>query len=251
MRVAVFGDIHGHWIAFRDAILALQAESPFDLVLQVGDAQPIRDEQDLAYLPVPERYRSLGDYALLDGPWPVPTLFIGGNHEPFNVLEAMTEGGFLQPNQEYLGRAGCRTFGDLRIAGLGGVLSPRAIDRPRLPWPFPPQQAREASYYRRADLAKVAAFGKVDILLLHEWPTQMAKARSSDWPRHWENVGSEPLGELVDKLRPSFVFCGHMHHAAKVQTGSTTIVALDVLRAGSNSAVAILETEPLGLAWPW
>jgi len=247
MRIAVFGDIHGHWIAFREAILALHAEAPLDLVLQVGDAQPIRDEQDLAYLPVPERHRALGDYALLDGPWPIPTLFIGGNHEPFNVLEAMPEGGFLQPNLEYLGRAGCLTIGDLRIAGLGGVLSPRAIDRSRLPWPFPPQQAREASYYRRADLAKVAASGKVDILLLHEWPTQMENARSADWPRHWEKVGSEPLGALVGKLRPTFVFCGHMHHAAQVNAGPSTIIALDMFKIGSDSAVAILETEPLRL----
>lgn len=250
MRIAVFGDVHGQWIAFRDAILALHAEASLDLVLQVGDAQPIRDEKDLAYLPVPERYRALGDYGLLDGPWPIPTLFIGGNHEPFNVMEALPEGGFLQPNLEYMGRAGYRTFGDLRIAGLGGVLSPRAIERPRLPWPFPPQHAREASYYRKADLAKVAASGKVDILLLHEWPTQMEKARSSNWPRHWEKVGSEPLGALVDELSPTFVFCGHMHHAARVQAGQTTIVALDMLRAGSNAAVAVLETEPLRMVTP-
>ncbi len=247
MRIAIFGDIHGQWIAFREAILALNAEAPLDVVLQVGDAQPIRDELDLSYLPVPKRYRALGDYALLDGPWPIPTLFIGGNHEPFNVLEAIPEGGLLQPNLEYLGRGGCLTIGDLRIAGLSGVLSPRAIDRPRLSWPFLPQQAREASYYRRADLAKVAASGKVDILLLHEWPTQMENARSADWPRHWEKVGSEPLGELVDSLRPTFVFCGHMHHAAKVMAGPSTIIALDRFKIGADSAVAILETEPLRL----
>ena len=245
MRIAVVGDIHGQWIAFRDAVLALHAQVPLDLVIQVGDAQPIRNEEDLAYMPVPEHHRSPGDYALLDEPWPVQTLFIAGNHEPFNVLEAMPEGGVLRPGLEYLGRAGWRTIGGLRIAWLSGVLSPRAIDRPRLPWPFPPEQAREASYYRRADLAKVAASGKVDILLLHEWPSTMEKARSAEWPRHWEKVGSEPLGELVDNLRPTYVFCGHMHHAAKVQAGPTTIVALDMFRGKPGASMAILETAPL------
>lgn len=248
MRIAVFGDLHGHWVAFREAILGLLAEGPLDLILQVGDAQPIRTEEDLAFLSVPEHHRTLGDYALVEDPWPVPTLFIGGNHEPFNVLAQLPDGGFLHPNLEYLGQAGVRTFGPLRIAGLSGVYSPRALDRPRPKWPFPPQQARQASYYRRADLAKIASLPNIDILLLHEWPTQLEAARNSDWPRQWEQVGAEPLGKLVAALKPRFVFCGHMHRAERIQVGPTTLVALDDFSTRPSRAVAVLEGNPLVLA---
>lgn len=248
MRIAIFGDIHGHWISFRDAVLRLHAEAPLDLVLQVGDAQPVRDERDLAYMPVPERYRALGDYALIQhDPWPIPTLFIGGNHEPWNVLEALPEGGFLQPNLEYLGRSGIRTFDSLRIAGLSGVHSPRAFDKPRHPWPFPPDQARDASYYRRGDLDRLAKLAPLDILLLHEWPSQMEAARKPDWPRQWEQVGAEPLGKLVATLKPRFVFCGHMHCPALDKAGSSTLVALDDFSRRPDQAVAILEGSPLTL----
>lgn len=247
MRIAVFGDIHGHWVEFRDKILSLHAEAPLDLVLQVGDAQPIRDATDLAFTPVPERYRVLGDYALIQDPWPVPTLFIGGNHEPWNMLEALPEGGVLQPNLEYLGRSGLRTFGALRIAGLTGICSPRALDRPRRPWPFAPEHAKEASYYRREDLEKLARLGPLDILLLHEWPSQLEAARTPDWPRHWKQVGSEWLGELVSKVNPRFVFCGHMHLSAHLKLGTTTLVALGDFSHRPSSAVAVLEGSPLAL----
>jgi len=157
MRIAIFGDVHGHWSGFREEVLRLALEAPLDLVLQVGDAQPIRDDVDLAFMPVPEQYRHLGSYAKIQEPWPVPTLFIGGNHEPWNRLAVLPDGGFLQPNLEYLGRAGQRSFGTLSVAGLSGVFSPRAFDRQRQRWPFLPEQARDASYYRREDLANLPA----------------------------------------------------------------------------------------------
>jgi hypothetical protein len=248
MRIGIFGDIHGHWLDFRDAILDLQAKAPLDLVLQVGDAQPISNLQDLAYMPVPERYREPGSYAEVLDPWPVPTLFIGGNHEPWNVLGAMPEGGMLRPGLEYFGRAGLRTIGSVGIAGLSGVYSPRAFDRPRQRWPFLPQQAKDASYYRREDLDRVSRVGSPEILLLHEWPTQLEAARRPDWPKHWETVGIDPLGKLVTSIRPRFVFCGHMHCPAQVQVGRTLVVALDDFSQHPGSAVAVLDGEPGALA---
>ncbi|NTV73166.1 MAG: hypothetical protein HGA66_03050 [Holophaga sp.] len=244
MRIAIFGDLHGSWINFRDEILRLDHDAPLDLVLQVGDAQPLGDAEDLAFMPVPEQHRHLGSYAQVQEPWPIPTLFIGGNHEPWNRLAVLPDGGFLQPNLEYLGRAGQKSFGSLSVAGLSGVFSPRAFDRPRQRWPFLPEQARDASYYRREDLAKLARLPRPDILLLHEWPTQLEAARQPEWPRHGSKVGIEPLGALVTTLRPAFVFCGHMHCAAQVRVGATEILALDNFSERPAQAVAILEGEP-------
>ena len=56
MRIAVFGDVHGHWCDFRDAVVQLNSRAPLDLVLQYGDAQPIRNEDDLEYMHCPEKW---------------------------------------------------------------------------------------------------------------------------------------------------------------------------------------------------
>ena len=89
MRIAVFGDIHGHWRDFSDAVVELDSRAPLDLVLQCGDAQPFRNEDDLEYMHCPKKYRELGDFRVFyEGAeqFPLPVLFIGGNHEPWNFL---------------------------------------------------------------------------------------------------------------------------------------------------------------------
>jgi lariat debranching enzyme len=62
MRIAIFGDIHGHWCDFRDAVVELDSQASLDLVLQCGDAQPFRNEDDLEYMHCPKKYRELGDF---------------------------------------------------------------------------------------------------------------------------------------------------------------------------------------------
>lgn len=54
---------------------------------------------------------------------PVPTLFIGGNHEASNYSWELYYGGWAAPNIYYLGAAGCVDFGGYRIAGLSGTHS--------------------------------------------------------------------------------------------------------------------------------
>lgn len=245
MRIAVFGDIHGHWLEFRREVERIHALAPLDFALQVGDAISARDEGDMAYVPVPERYRRLGTFPLVQDPWPVPTWFIGGNHEAWNILGQRLEGGEMVPNLGYLGRAGTRTLNGLRIAFLSGVYSPRAYDRPSPRWPFPPSQAKDASYYRRADVECLSRVPRPDLLLLHEWPTQMEAARASNWPKHWsDGVGIPVLGGLVDALRPPIIVVGHMHHPARARVGSSTIIALDDFANRPQSSVLILEGEP-------
>ena len=58
------GDVHGHWGCVIEAIALAEAilgKLP-DLVLQVGDAEPHRNEEDLAGCHTPKKYRSLGDF---------------------------------------------------------------------------------------------------------------------------------------------------------------------------------------------
>ncbi|WP_276961378.1 metallophosphoesterase [Ferrimicrobium acidiphilum] len=95
------GDVHGHWECVIEAIALAEAilgKAP-DLVLQVGDAEPHRNEEDLAGCHAPKKYRSVGDLsALRQGDIRSPVYFIGGNHEPYVALDALP-GPFLLPGE--------------------------------------------------------------------------------------------------------------------------------------------------------
>jgi Icc-related predicted phosphoesterase len=159
----------------------------------------------------------------------------------------MPEGGVLLENLDYLGRQFSRTVGKLRIAGVGGIFSPKHFDSPRATWPFPQSGRKQASYFRRKEVAALASSGPTDILLMHAWPAQMESARKPDWPKRWDKVGCDALGELVSTLKPRFVFCGHMHHAVVHQAGHTTIVALDNFSDRPERSIVVLESDEQGV----
>jgi lariat debranching enzyme len=54
---------------------------------------------------------------------PLPTIFIGGNHEASNHLWELPYGGWVAKNIFYLGFGGVVTFGGVRIAGLSGIFN--------------------------------------------------------------------------------------------------------------------------------
>jgi len=253
MKIAVFGDIHGHWRDFRDTVAALHSQALLDLVLQCGDAQSIRNEEDLEYMHCPKKYRELGDFWLFhEGAekFPVPLLFIGGNHEPWNFLDQNWEGGILAPNIEFMGRVGMREIMETRIVGMSGVYSPKHFNAPHSKWPYPMSMRKQASYFNSDDFEKVLEFGKADILLLHEWPSFMNGARNKEWPSHWGTVGSELLTELVELLSPKYVFCGHMHAAARYQNGRTGIVCLSDFHRDPVNSFVVLDTSTWNCEWP-
>lgn len=253
MRIAIFGDIHGHWCDFRDAVVDLYLQEPLDLVLQCGDAQPIRNETDLEFMHCPKKYRELGDfYRFHSGSekFPVPLLFIGGNHEPWNFLDENRDGGFLAPNIEFMGRVGMREIMGTRIAGISGVHSPKHFTAPHPKWPYPVSMRKQASYFSSDDIHKVLEFGNADILLLHEWPSLMNGAKNTQWPSHWDIMGSEPLTELVELLNPKYVFCGHMHAPARYQSGRTQVVCLSDFHRDPDHSYVVLDTSTWNCEWP-
>lgn len=243
MKIAVFGDIHGQWCDFRDAVLRLQNENHLNLVLQCGDAQPFRNEQDLEYMNCPKKYRKLGDFRkFYEGQeqFPLHLLFIGGNHEPWNYLDENKEGGILTSNIEFLGRTGLREFNGLKVAGLSGVFSPKYFELPHPHVPYPANKRKQAAYYNNTDINRVREYKGIDILLLHEWPSLMNRAVDKNWPSHFRDVGREQLSELVELLSPRWVFCGHMHCRTQHKYGKINIVCLsDFQRDPENSYIVI------------
>lgn len=85
----------------------------------------------LQYMSCPEKFRVLGDFwrfHLYEELFPVPLLFIGGNHEPWNFLDMYPQGDELAQNIEFLGRSGIREIGGATIAGISGVYSPQYFE---------------------------------------------------------------------------------------------------------------------------
>ncbi|MHB8263436.1 MAG: metallophosphoesterase family protein [Acidimicrobiales bacterium] len=145
------GDVHGHWDHVIDAIGSAELELGRlpDVVLQVGDAEPYRNEADLSGSHVPSKYRSLGLFsALQHGDLTVLVFFIGGDHEPYPAFDTC-RGPFPYEwspriNAFYLGRAGAALLGNalnvawifrtgpaqfssVRVSGLGSRFTKRTF----------------------------------------------------------------------------------------------------------------------------
>ena len=75
-------------------------------------------------LACPPKYRELGTfhqyYAGLKKA-PIPTIFIGGNHEASSYLWELFHGGWVCENIYFLGYGGVVRYGGMRIGGLSGI----------------------------------------------------------------------------------------------------------------------------------
>ncbi len=253
MRIGIFGDVHGelkelYRIAEREGV---------DAILQVGDFETIRDKKDLKFFPTLPKFRVVKDYAEFHrkGEVPIPTFFIGGNHEAFNVLEEYDEGGELIRNLYFIGRAGTIGLGGLTIGGLSGIYSDKFYKHERKKEFF----LRDRAYFTESDLKRLEE-QQLDILLTHEWPFRPIIIRESaeDQIRIQKETLEGQTGEkrlriererpnggieeLVDKTRPRYLFCGHMHIHYEYIQGETQVICLSKLK-GIGKNYHIIETE--------
>jgi len=147
-RFAVVGDVHGQFRSMVNLVQGWEAEhGTVDFVLQVGDLEPHRNEEDLSTMAAPSKHRRLGDFDEVvsgDVPLPWPVYFIGGNHEPYGWLEEHPEGFELCRNLHYLGRAGVTRIGPLRVAAVSGIHRLETFDKER-PQLFEWQRQRSRS----------------------------------------------------------------------------------------------------------
>ncbi|MGE0710544.1 MAG: metallophosphoesterase [Planctomycetota bacterium] len=225
-RFAAVGDVHGEMDLMVELLREREAShGPFEFVLQVGDLEPHRHEQDLASMAAPAKYRDLGDFPTYHRgeralPWPV--CFVGGNHEPYGWLDELPAGGELIENCRYLGRAGVAELGGLRVVGLSGIHRERDYERPR-PGPGERCSPKERIGFREGEVEAALAHGRADVLVLHDWPSGIDQGLPTGLRRGAGGFGNEPARLLVELLRPRLVLCGHMHfrHRARVPLRGT------------------------------
>jgi lariat debranching enzyme len=167
-----------------------------DLVLQVGDVEAHRNEEDLAGCQKPKKYRSLGNFsALRRGDIRSPAYCIGGNHEPYVALDTLPGplpapwGGAL--SVYYLGRAGARILENkLKLAWLSGIASPKADPIRRSESP------RTRTYFLDTEVAttirEACDLGDIDVLLTHDWPSELRCGRGNQRRNHRDHVRHSP-----------------------------------------------------------
>ncbi|KAL9238045.1 hypothetical protein vseg_012522 [Gypsophila vaccaria] len=250
MKIAIEGCMHGDLDTVYKTIADLEKShnTKIDLLLCCGDFQAVRNKKDLESLSVPAKYRDMKTF------WkyysgkevaPIPTIFIGGNHEASNYLWELYYGGWAAPNIYFLGVAGVIKFGNVRIGGLSGIYNARHyrlghFERP----PYNKNDIRSVYHVREYDVMKLMQIEEpIDIFLSHDWPVGITDCGNSReliqkkpfFQKEIEDrtLGSKPAAKLLHELKPSYWFSAHLHckFSALVQHGEsgpvTKFLALD------------------------
>lgn len=207
------GDIHGRFCRLKGwaGRLGETLPLPIGLGLSVGDVEAFQDAADLRRKAhkrsMPAEFAAIAGGASDLG---FPLAFVGGNNEDFEALAPMPDGGEIAPGIRYLGRSGVQPLSGLRIAYLSGIHAPRFYDAPLLP-PRDMATRKHAGYFRRSEVEHLAGAKGVDLLVLHEWPRGLSRPGVEGGPSPW--MGSPVARALCERLRPSWVLCGHGHRA--------------------------------------
>ena len=187
----VLGDAHADDPDNRRALFAAYREADADIALQLGD--------------------------LLYYDLPIPTYFIAGNNEDFDIIDALRHGRVESSdvtNAHLLGDEAVEVEG-LRVAGLSGNYAPTQYERPR-----PNLQGERRRHFVRGDVEAVERIEDVDVLLTHEAPHGLPVAEEYE-------VGCQYIDELLDAVEPRLCLVGHHHQHAESDYGDTHVVGLD------------------------
>ncbi|KAG0278896.1 Protein kinase [Linnemannia exigua] len=263
LEVAIEGCCHGELDAIYKTIKdrELQHGYKVDLLLICGDVQTVRNEADISALNVPRSYLRLGNfhkYYSGEVPIPIPTVFIGGNHEASNYLFELYHGGWACPGFYFLGYGGVINVGGLRIGGMSGIYKPYDYEKGHYEMiPLNDSQKKSIYHIRHYDVYKMLQIKEpMDIFLSHDWP--LGIERYGDTAKlikmkgffrdeiETNTLGSKAFESVLEQIRPRFWFSAHLHvkFFAEIfwnegQTGAAMVTG--PLRAAKEAAIAASE----------
>ncbi|SCU93971.1 LAFA_0F19174g1_1 [Lachancea sp. 'fantastica'] len=229
LSIAVQGCAHGELSTIYKAIEGRCKTKLPDLLIILGDFQSMRDEQDLESIAVPEKYKKMGDfYKYYTGELvaPLPTIFIGGNHECMRGLAELPFGGFVAKNFYYMGYSGSIVIKGIEISGLSGIYKRHDFNaaRPSLSniesegWG---KYVRNLYHVRKSDVLPLFMLEHTDVMLSHDWPNGVVQHGDTkrllklkpffkeDIRRN--NLGSPVSWQLLRKLMPTWWLSAHLH----------------------------------------
>ncbi|KAF9972371.1 hypothetical protein BGZ73_004539 [Actinomortierella ambigua] len=228
MRIAVEGCCHGELDEIYKAIALRESRGGFkvDLLLICGDFQAVRNEADLEAMAIPRKFLQLGTfhkYYSGEQIAPIPTVFIGGNHEASNYLWELFHGGWVCPNIYFLGWGGVINVGGLRIGGMSGIYKSGHYNTGHYEiLPYNDNHKRSIYHIRKFDIFKMVQVKEpLDIFLSHDWPRGIEQYGDVDGlirrkPFFRDEIQKNELGsiafeQVLNALKPAHWFSAHLH----------------------------------------
>ncbi|KAJ3045687.1 lariat debranching enzyme [Rhizophlyctis rosea] len=228
MRIAVEGCCHGELDRIYAALKRIERDQQItvDLLLVCGDFQSMRNVGDLQSLAAPDKYREMGTfhkYYSGEKKAPIPTIFIGGNHEASQYLWELFHGGWVAPNMYFLGFAGVINVGGLRIGGLSGIYKPYEYKKGYFEqFPLNQSDMRTLYHVRQYNTFRLGQIRQpLDIVLSHDWPRGIyfygnTRRLIQNKPFlageiNTNSLGSAAAEELLKILKPTMWFSAHLH----------------------------------------
>jgi predicted phosphodiesterase len=205
-KVMILGDTHGDENFMGIAVNRALAEE-CDAILQVGD---------FGYWPRTKSHPILQDY-------PLPVIFIDGNHEDFQSLGELPKQDMVEiHNNLYYARRGSKqTIGSTNIVFVGGAWSidhayrTEGLDVFKKLEQVSMQDVRRATEY--TDIT-------IDMVISHDCPLRVNICNDM-FPQSLRN--RELLDIVYSKLYPEFWYFGHWHRPYRNELKGTLFTCLD------------------------
>ena len=260
LNVAVQGCAHGALDEIYAEIERKKGDDPVDLLICCGDFQALRNEADYDTIAMPKKYKSMGDfykYYKGEKSVPVPTVFIGGNHEASAYMQELCYGGWAAKGIYFMGYAGVIKFGGIRIAGISGIF--KGYSHTMGHYEFPPygeKDVRSVYHTRNMEVYRLAQLTEpIDIFISHDWPRGIeqfgntaALIRKKAYFRQEireNNLGSPANEFLMKTLKPKWWFSAHLH--VKFEASVTYELSKNESRSSKtdqSTSFLGLESEP-------
>lgn len=245
-KVLVAGDIHGDSYNWEHTFFPTAQRVGAKAILQVGD---------FGYWPQFEEGQDYIDYVIeYSAKLKLPVVWLDGNHENFDALEAIGAYDADEPFQMgdylwYLPRGYAWRWAGRKLLALGGAYSvdkKSLLDQEKyrghrtLWWP----QETIAEY--QLDRALMA--GKIDVLCCHDAPDGHSFGNVRFFPEGQRN--REILRRVVEICRPRLVFHGHFHYpyVREREDPRHTIVGLDHGNFGAEESMMLLDLTTMTFA---
>ncbi|GGA14978.1 metallophosphoesterase family protein [Neptunicoccus cionae] len=173
MRILAFSDLHANQ-AVADTLVAASASA--DLVIAAGDFCNF--------------HKGLEEAVAMLEPIPCPIIAVPGNHETADALCAVA------PPRMTVLHGQSHAIGTLDIFGIGYGI-------PLSPFTDWSVDLTDAQAYEMLENCHQA-----DIIVSHSPPINLGDRTSQG-----QHVGSAALREAIERLKPKFFFCGHIHES--------------------------------------
>ncbi|CAB4254934.1 similar to Saccharomyces cerevisiae YKL149C DBR1 RNA lariat debranching enzyme, involved in intron turnover [Maudiozyma barnettii] len=233
LRIAVQGCCHGELNNVYRTVSRMNSNKKIDLLLILGDFQSLRSPADFDSISIPPKFRKLGDfhkYYNNEMSAPVPTIFIGGNHESMRHLMLLPYGGYAAKNIYYLGYSNVIWFKGVRIGSLSGIWKEWDVDKPRFEWDVLESQhwqrgIKSLYHVRQRELLPLYMLDdsrqRMDIMLSHDWPNEVVyygdvERLLKTKPFFKKDINNKELGspinsELLNRMSPKWWLSAHLH----------------------------------------